>query len=501
MENMTDMKRIFVMMLVASFVFCVSSCSMDDTYNMGAMDDAAAPGDAPMENLSGDRFDPIDENDFIRTADNNVSTFSIDADGASYAYMRRCIRQGFLPGSNTVRIEEYLNYFTFDYPEPTGDHTVAINGEVGECPWNETHKLIRLGIKGKSLKPSQMPAANYVFLIDVSGSMNSADKIQLLKTGLITLTDRLNPTDRVSIITYSGQVNRLLESTLVSDSETIKDAISKLKASGSTAGGEAMKMAYEEALANYIEGGNNRIIMGTDGDFNVGVTSTEELVEMVKEHASKGIYLTVCGFGTGNLNDSMMEQISNHGNGTYEYIDSEDELTKVFVNERSKFQAVANDSKVQVTFDKEKVESYRLIGYENRVMANEDFEDDSKDAGEIGAGQTITALYEIVPGEKYAEGGPLAVFDFRYKKALGGESIPLTMDVVMSDALDAMPTELTFAAGVAAYGMVLRNSIHKGSATLEMAFDLVGAKLDYDPYGYRTQLFEMIAAAQENSLK
>ena len=368
MENMTDMKRIFVMMLAASFVFCVSSCSMDDTYNMGAMDDAAAPEDAPMENLSGDRCDAIDENDFIRTADNNVSTFSIDADGASYAYMRRCIRQGFLPGSNTVRIEEYLNYFTFDYPEPTGDHTVAINGEVGECPWNETHKLIRLGIKGKSLKPSQMPAANYVFLIDVSGSMNSADKIQLLKTGLITLTDRLNPTDRVSIITYSGQVNRLLESTLVSDSETIKDAISKLKASGSTAGGEAMKMAYEEALANYIEGGNNRIIMGTDGDFNVGVTSTEELVEMVKEHGSKGIYLTVCGFGTGNLNDSMMEQISNHGNGTYEYIDSEDELTKVFVNERSKFQAVANDSKVQVTFDKEKIESYRLIGYENKLL-------------------------------------------------------------------------------------------------------------------------------------
>jgi Ca-activated chloride channel family protein len=256
-------------------------------------------------------------------------------------------------------------------------------------------------------------------------------------------------------------------------------------------------MAYEEALANYIEGGNNRVIMGTDGDFNVGVTSTDALVEMVQGYAAKGIYLTVCGFGSGNLNDSMMEQISNKGNGTYEYIDSEDELSKVFVNERSKFQAVANDSKVQVTFDKDKVDSYRLIGYENRVMANEDFEDDTKDAGEIGAGQTITALYEIIPVEGFNGEGPLAVFDFRYKKMLGAESIPLSLEITGSDALDAMPTELRFAAGVAAYGMVLRDSKYKGTATFDMAYQLVGERLSFDKYGYRAQLQELIMMAKD----
>ena len=477
------------------------SCSKG---GFGMMKDFAA-GDVYVPEMSapeesGDRFDEITENDFIKTSEENVSTFSIDADGASYAYMRKSLREhGRLPDADAVRIEEYLNYFTFDYDDPTEDHTVAINGEVGDCPWNPEHRLIRLGIKGKSMEISQMPPANYVFLIDVSGSMNSNDKIYLLKEGLITLTDRLNPTDRVSIVTYSGKVKLLLESTLASDSQTIKKAISKLDASGSTSGGAAMKMAYEEALANYIEGGNNRVIMGTDGDFNVGVTSTDELVEMVQDYASKGIYLTVCGFGTGNLNDSMMEQISNHGNGTYEYIDSEDELSKVFVNERARFQAVANDSKVQVTFDKEKVDSYRLIGYENRVMSNEDFEDDTKDAGEIGAGQTITALYEIIPGEKYEEDGALAVFDFRYKKALGEESVPLSLEVLRSDTLDEMPTELRFAAGVAAYGLVLRDSKYRGTATFEMAYDLVGERLSFDPYGYRAQLRELIKLAEEIS--
>lgn len=490
---------------VALLCFFAVSCSVGDNYEGIPM-----PGDAYMPNYSegpsfeagsGDKFDEIEENGFIKTSDQNVSTFSIDADGASYAYMRRCLRDGRLPSANSVRVEEYLNYFTFDYPEPAEDNTVAINGEVGDCPWNPEHKLIRLGIKGKSLKPSQMPAANYVFLIDVSGSMNSKDKLQLLKQGLITLTDRLNPTDRVSIVTYSGNVNLALESTLVSDAETIKNAISRLGASGSTAGGAAMKMAYEEALANFIEGGNNRVVMGTDGDFNVGVTSTDELVEMVEDYASKGIYLTVCGFGTGNLNDSMMETISNRGNGTYEYIDSEDEITKVFVNERSKFQTVANDSKVQITFDPEMVDSYRLIGYENRVMSNEDFEDDTKDAGEIGAGQTITALYEIIPGASFADGRALATYDFRYKKSLESESIPLAMDVEYNEGQDAVSSEFQFAAGVAAYGMVLRDSKYKGLSSFEMAFDLVGEGLGFDPYGYRTQLHEMIAAAQDIKLQ
>ena len=448
----------------------------------------------------GDRFDELKENDFVRTTDQNVSTFSVDADGASYAYMRRCLRSGMFPSQYSVRIEEYLNYFTFNYPEPAGDHTVGINAEVGRCPWNEEHKLMRLGLKGRSMKASQMPDANFVFLIDISGSMSPDDKLPLLKKSLLVLVDKLRPTDRVSIVTYSGEVKLLLESTPVKDADKIRKAVSKLTASGSTAGGEAMKMAYEEALANFIEGGNNRVIMGTDGDFNVGVTSTEALMEMVQDFASKGVYLTICGFGSGNLNDSMLETVSNNGNGTYEYIDSEDEMTKVFVNERSKFYSVANDTKVQVTFDSTKVYSYRLIGYENRALSEDDFENDDKDAGEIGAGQTVTALYEIVPAEGFSEGGTLAVFDVRYKKALGEESIPLSMEVMYEDTLDEVPTELDFAAGVAAYGMILRDSKYKGTATYEMAFDLVGTGLGYDPYGYRLQLQTMIAAAQKMGL-
>jgi Ca-activated chloride channel family protein len=341
-----------------------------------------------------------------------------------------------------------------------------------------------------------MPEANFVFLIDVSGSMHSNDKLPLLKSGLKTLVDQLKPTDRISIVTYSGKVKRILESTLVSDASKIKSAISSLTASGSTAGGAAMKMAYEEALANYIDGGNNRVIMGTDGDFNVGVTSTDELVEMVQDYAEKGIYLTICGFGRGNLNDSMMESISNHGNGTYEYVATEDDMTKVFVNERSEFLAVANDTKIQITFDKDKIESYRLIGYENRVLNNEDFENDAKDAGEIGAGQTITALYEVVPLEKgSADEGVLAVFDVRYKKALGEESVALSLDVVPTDA-SALSSEFSFAAGVAAYGMLLRESPYKGEATYVMARELAEEGLEFDQYGYRADFVDVIKAAE-----
>ena len=322
--------------------------------------------------------------------------------------------------------------------------------------------------------------------------MNSDDKIGLLKRGLAELVDQLEPEDRISIITYSGSVKRLLESTRAAESDIIKSAISKLVASGSTAGGEAMEMAYKEALDNYIDGGNNRVIMGTDGDFNVGVTSTDALLEMVEGYAAKGIYLTVCGFGTGNLNDSMMETISNKGNGTYVYIDSEEEMTKVFVNEVSSFYSVANDVKVQVTFDKDAVESYRLIGYENRLMADSDFEDDGKDAGEIGAGQTVTALYEIIPGKKYSEASKVAGFEVRYKKALGEESSELGMDVVDSGKVS---DEFSFAAGVAAYGMLLKDSKYKGASTYDMAWSLVGAGLHYDKWGYRAQLRDLIQKA------
>ena len=492
------MKRSIALALFPSLLTIVGSflgsCSIssdspisDSYYGMDGNIDCPGSG--------GDKYDQIVENPFVKTADENVSTFSVDADGASYANMRRYLMEGMLPDKNSVRTEEFLNYFTFDYPDPADGKTVAINSETGVCPWNSEHYLLRLGIKGKSVPESEVPQANFVFLIDISGSMDSDDKLPLLKNSLMTLVDYLRPTDRISIVTYAGGVEKILESTPVSEASTIKKAIKKLSAYGSTSGGAGMKMAYEEAKANFKKGGNNRVIMGTDGDFNVGVTDTDELKEMVQDYAKGGIYLTCCGFGRGNLNDSMMETVSNWGNGTYEYIDSEGEMTKVFVNERSKFFSVANDSKCQVTFDKDMVEAYRLIGYENRKLENDDFENDDKDAGEIGAGQTITALYEIIPGKSFEAGKSVAKFDFRYKESIGSQSIALSDDV-MAQSSDQLSENLSFAAGVAAYAMLLRNSEYKGKASFNMATELVKAGQGKDPHGYRKQLLELIAKAK-----
>ena len=455
----------------------------------------------PIVPQSGDMFQEFTDNPFVEASQEPTSTFSVDADGASYAIMRRYLESGYWDiNPSSVRIEEFLNYFTFDYPAPTGNDAVAINAEVGRCPWNQEHLLLRLGLKGKELNADEMPRANFVFLIDVSGSMDSSDKLDLLKKGLTELLYQLNPDDRISIVTYSGEVKKLLESTSVRHADQIKSAISKLRADGCTAGGEALKMAYEEALQNYDPKANNRIIMGTDGDFNVGVTSTNAIVEMVESYARKGIYMTCLGFGMGNLNDEMMEKVSNAGNGTYHYIDCENELMKVFVHERSQFVSVANDAKCQVTFDPKYVSQYRLIGYENRVMSNEDFEDDQKDAGEIGAGQTITALYEIVPTpdmwNKNDANEPIVTFDCRYKKSLTDSSIPLQTKVARNSIWEKPSSELSFAAGIAAYGMILRDSPYKGEATISMAKELAAQGLGFDSHGYRAELLKLMDKAK-----
>ena len=499
------MKKLTLIAASAAVAFLSASCDKGYGYMDGyrdamyesvpsAMDISNESGD-PQNPGEGDTFDQIVENDFIPTSREATSTFSIDADGAAYAYMRRAIKGGNLPNANSVRIEEYLNYFTFDYDDPAGDETVAINAELGSCPWNADHKLLRLGLKGKSIPDSEIPDANYIFLVDVSGSMSGDDRIELVKKGLVSMLDYMKPSDRVAIITYSGSVKKLLESTLVKNAQTIKKAINKLEASGSTAGGAAMKMAYDEAVEHYITGGTNRIIMFTDGDFNVGVSDTDALVEMVESYLDKGIYLSIMGFGTGNYADSRMESLSNHGNGTYTYIDCEQEMLKVFVDERSHFYSVAGDTKCQITFDPEAVESYRLIGYENRVMNNEDFEDDTKDAGEIGAGQTITALYEIIPAEGFATGATMARYDVRYKKALGGESRPLSVDVTVPSAF-ASSSNMNLASGIAAYGLVLRGSQYKGSASYDMAKELVSAS-NRTQDKYRTELVQLIEKARQ----
>jgi Ca-activated chloride channel family protein len=483
-------KTVLFLLLAAGLCSCVKNgyheyIGEHPGYNGG---DIMPPGDYPP---TGDHFDLVMENPFIRTAEKPVSSFSVDADGASYAYMRRCATTSGRVDPSSVRIEEYLNYFTFDYPEPTGEETLGINAEASACPWAPDHLLLRLGLKGKSIPESQIPAANYILLIDTSGSMSGSDRMDLVKTGLCAMVDAMRPDDRIAIITYSGSVQKLVESTLISTgASAIKAAIRGLFASGGTAGGPAMKMAYEEASAHYIEGGNNRIIMCTDGDFNVGVSSTEALVKMVESYQKSGIYLSIMGFGTGNYQDSRMESLSNHGNGTYNYIDSEQEMIKVFVNERSHFWAVANDSKCQIRFNPEAVAEYRLLGYENRLMSQEEFEDSSKDAGEIGAGQTVTALYEIIPAEGYTKNASLATFETRYKFSLKDtESRSLITEVKVSDTASE---NMNFAAGVAAYAMVLRNSMYKGKATLSLAKELVSGASTYDPDGFRAELLGLM---------
>ena len=496
-----------VLLFASYFVSCGFASSvgsdyyLDNANNETGVEDFINPDEADE---SGDKFEEIIDNPFVKTAEENISTFSLDADSAAYSYMRRMLKSGRLPDKNSVRIEEYLNYFTFDYEDPSDGATVALNSEISSCPWNNEHYLVRLGIKGKSIAKENIPLNNYVFLIDVSGSMDGDDGLGLLKKSLIKMLDSMNPQDRISIVTYSGQEELLLESTLVENKDLIVSKIKKLVASGCTNGASAIEMAYNEALQHYIEGGNNRIIMGTDGDFNVGVTKTEDLLEMVQNYAKqeKSVYLTVCGVGYGNWNDAMMEKISNKGNGTYVYLDSEEEMEKVFVEETSRFVSVANDCKAQVTFNKDLVESYRLIGYENRVLSTEDFENDEVDAAEIGAGQTITALYEIVPTEagKYnqetkAFEASLFNFDFRYKEKLNEESKLLTSaPAVFSETCS---DNMRFAQAVAAYGMVLRESEYKGSATLNMVIELFGNGFTFDPYNRRAKFAELVRKAKE----
>lgn len=483
--------------LALSSAALLSACSDGEDYEPSFdqmnWESVVLPGSSPEKMESVDKFADFQDNPFINVSESLASTFSIDADGAAYAIMRNYTSVGWSINKSSARIEEYLNYFPFDYPEPTGNDNVAINYELGTCPWNQEHKLLRLGIKGKTLEADKVPLANYVFLVDVSGSMDEKNKLPLLKSCLLSMLEHLNPNDKISIVTYAGEVKLVLESTPVSEISKIQNSIKSLNANGITNGGDALKMAYDQAINNYDPEKNNRIILGTDGDFNFGITSTEELVKIVEGYARKGIYLTACGFGYGNLNDAMMEKISNSGNGTYEYIDCEDEMMKVFVHERGKFSSVANDSKCQVTFDPEYIKSYRLIGYENRVLNREDFVDDSKDAGEIGSGQTITALYEIEPTEKFVSNitSPVAKFNFRYKKSLNSESIPLSLEIMNEEGKE-LSENFTFAAGVAAFGLSVRNSPYKGLANFEMAKSLISKSLTFDPYNYRSSFLSLI---------
>jgi Ca-activated chloride channel family protein len=480
------MKTKFTYSIFCLFILFLNSCRTSEEVGLDSI------YMEPLPYASNEKYKDYEENPFVKVSDQPISTFSVDADGGAYSNMRRFLNLGQTPPKASVRIEEYINYFTFDYAEPTLGENVSLESEISSCPWNPEHYLMRVGMKGATIPVNQLPNSNYVFLIDVSGSMNSADKLGILKSGFKKLVDNLRDQDRIAIVTYAGQAGLLLESTYCVEKDKIKSAIDKLGAGGSTAGAAGIITAYEIAQNNFITNGNNRVILGTDGDFNVGATSTDELIKLIEEKRESGIYLTVLGVGGGNLNDHMMEQIANKGNGNYEYIDNAKQIEKVFTHEISKFHTVAKDSKIQITFNHNVVKAYRLIGYENRKLNNDDFENDSTDAGEIGSSQTITALYEVEltalpPEERYAQ------FDFRYKKPNEANSqlITLAVNMIPKDIKNSSEN-MKFAASIAGLGMIMKQSAYKGTLSKQMVLDLGKGALTFDPNGYRKEYIDLV---------
>ncbi len=449
--------------------------------------------------LGGDNYTEYEENPFVNAADNPVSTFSIDADGASYSNVRRFImEENQLPPKGAVRTEELINYFQLDYEYNNTTHPIAINGEVGECPWNISNKLIRIGLKGQPISRDKLPVSNFVFLIDVSGSMGSEDKLDLLKNGFKYLVDELSDEDRVAIVTYAGVAGIVLNSTSGSKKQVIKDAIDKLGSGGSTAGAEGIITAYEIAQEYLVANGNNRIIIGTDGDFNVGPSSQEELVSLIEEKRDLGIFLTVLGVGRGNLNDATLEQIANHGNGTYEYIDNLEQLKKVFIYDYNKFYTVAKDVKIQVKFNPLNIEAYRLIGYENRALNQEDFEDDSKDAGEIGSNQNITALYEVIPKKTTLnyKAVPTFTIDFRYKEPASDISVAMELEIFDEGNTFEQSTDfMKFMTSVASFSMLLTESEYKGTSSYDEIINWLNSIHLNDEHGFKEAFKNIVETA------
>jgi len=468
-----------------------------------------------------ERYAHIEENDFRRAQRYPLSTFSVDVDTASYSNVRRFLRQKRLPPKGAARIEEMINYFRYTYPQPEPDVPFSITVDAAQCPWENRHQLVRIGLKGKELFGSQRPRCNLVFLLDVSGSMNTPNKLPLVKSALRMLIERLTPDDHVAVAVYAGAAGLVLPSTPVEQRREILNALDRLQAGGSTNGGEGIRLAYRVAEQNFIEDGVNRVILCTDGDFNVGTTSNDALVRLATEKAKTGVTLSVFGFGTGNLNDSMLNRISNKANGNYGYIDSLSEARKAFIEQaEGTLMTIAKDVKIQVDFNPAYVKEYRLLGYEDRMLKDEDFRDDSKDAGDIGAGHTVTALYEIVPPEapgraagvepskyqkdnkKPADGlknGEMLTVRLRYKPPKGSTSKELRVPLKHGQpvSFSAATDDFRFAASVAAFGMLLRDSQYKGTADYDFILKTAESSRGRDEFGYRKEFVELVRTAQK----
>ncbi len=489
---------------------------------------ATQPGDGLMrciksklyESAGVETYASVLENPFVLAVGSPLSTFSIDVDTASYSNVRRFLNRGVLPPVDAVRIEELVNYFDYDYPLPAGEHPFSVDVAVADCPWDERHRLARIGIKGMELTPDERPAANLVFLIDVSGSMGTANKLPLLTESLSMLVDELGGDDWVSMVVYAGASGLALPSTSCGNKDSIRSALQRLQAGGSTNGGAGIELAYQVAEDNFIEGGVNRVILATDGDFNVGTTGQGGLTRLIEEKAKGGVFLSVLGFGMGNLKDATLETLADKGNGNYAYIDTDSEAQKVLVDQLTgTLITIAKDVKIQVEFNPAEVAAYRLIGYENRMLAARDFNDDKKDAGEIGAGHTVTAFYEIIPvGEdvelpsvdslKYqavasgeeteaSSSGEMMTVKLRYKFPDEDESTLIEIPFVDDGGTFADSSDdFAFASAVASFGMLLRNSASCGELTFADVIEIGEGAVGSDRFGYRAEFLELVRKAE-----
>ncbi len=444
-----------------------------------------------------DKMAPIEkihENSFINTKKAPVSTFSVDVDRAAYTNIRYSLTHGQMPRKSQVRIEEMINYFKYNYPQPTTAHPFSINTEFAACPWNKKNRLAMIGLQGRLVGNEKMPAMNLTFLIDVSGSMS--EDIAMMKEAFKMLVDKMRPQDRIAIVVYAGASGLVLNSTSGKNKNVIKAALTKLEAGGSTAGSEGINLAYKVAKKNFIKNGNNRVILATDGDFNVGPSSDEALVKLIEKRREEGVFLSVLGFGNGNYQDVKMEKLADNGNGNYAYIDNIDEAKKVFITEMSgTLYTIAKDVKLQLEFNPKYVKSYRLIGYENRVLRKEDFDNDAKDAGDIGAGHTVTAIYEIVPARRTTN-KDLVNIKFRYKKPDAKTSQLLAVKGIDTGKKWSNASQnLRFAASVASFGMLLKDSQYKGKATYDKVKNWATAAKGVDLDGYRSEFISLIETA------
>jgi len=471
----------------------------------------------PREPGNTEGYAVIDENPFFLARERALSTFSVDVDRASYSNVRRFLTEGRRPPKDAVRIEELVNYFPYSYPEPRASDPVSISTSVAAAPWNRSHRLVMIGLKARSIATASLPPNNLVFLIDVSGSMMSPDKLPLVKSAFELLVNQLRPQDRVSIVVYAGSAGLVLPSTSGSNKEAIMDAITRLEAGGSTAGGAGLRLAYDVAKKNFMRNGNNRVILATDGDFNVGESSDAEMVRLIEERRATGVFLTSLGFGTGNIKDSKLEQLADRGNGNYAYVDNLLEAKKVFVRELgATLRTVAKDVKLQIEFNPQRVAAYRLIGYENRLLNDADFADDTKDAGDMGAGHTVTALYEVVPVgappdplipkandlryqngpavSRSAPGSELLYVKLRYKEPERSTSKLMTRPV--PDAVTSASSDFAFASAVAEFGLLLRDSKYKGKASYASVAELASATLGNDRDGLRREFVNLVRKAE-----